>query len=148
MGLPAASTYTTQLDTLKSSFPTKLETFRQSYIVHHAHPDAQESANIYAQNKGQITAATTALFTLKNMVQSETDTINSLINTLDTTLRTEKTSYTTLLDKISQKKGKERSAYHLIHESKESYKYQYMKNVTIMAGDLLLIYLIYRLYTK
>jgi uncharacterized protein YdiU (UPF0061 family) len=147
MGLPAA-TYTTQLDTLKTSFPTTLETFRQSYIVHHAHPDSQESANIYAQNKGQITAANTALFTLKNTVQSETDTINGLINTLVTTLQTEKISYTTLLDKISQKKGKERSAYNLIHESKESYKYQYMKNVTIIAGDLLLIYLIYRLYKK
>ena len=147
MGLPAA-TYTTQLDTLKTSFPTTLETFRQSYIVHHTNPDAQESANIYAQNKGQITAANAALFTLKNAVQSETDTINGLTNTLDTALQTEKTSYTTLLDKISQKKGKERSAHHLIHESKESYKYQYMKNVTIIAGDLLLIYLIYRLYKK
>ena len=148
MGLPAASTYTTQLDTLKSSFPTKLETFRQSYIVHHAHPDSQESANIYAQNKGQITAANTAIFSLKNTVQSETDTINGLTNTLDTRLQTEKSSYTTVLDKLDQKKGKERSAHLLIRESKEGYKYQYMKNVTIIAGDLLLLYLIYRLYTK
>jgi hypothetical protein len=147
MGLPAA-TYTTQLNTLKTSFPTTLETFRQSYIVHHTNPDAQESANIYAQNTGQITAANTAIFTLKNAVQSETDTINGLTNTLDTRLQTEKSSYTTLLDKLDQKKGKERSAHHLIRESKESYKYQYMKNVTIIAGDLLLIYLIYRLYTK
>lgn len=147
MGLPAA-TYTTQLNTLKTSFPTSLETFRQTYIVHHAHPDSQESANIYAQNKGQVTAANAAIFTLKNAVQSETDTINGLTNALDTTLQREKTSYTTLLDKISQKKGKEHSAHHLIRESKESYKYQYMKNVTIIAGDLLLIYLIYRLYKK
>lgn len=147
MGSPAA-TYTTTLNTLKTSFPTTLETFRQSYIVHHTHPDAQESANIYAQNTGQIAAANAALFLLKNTVQSETDTIIGLTNTLDTALRREKSSYTTVLDKISQKKGKDRSAHHLIRESKESYKYQYMKNVTIIAGDLLLIYLIYHLYTK
>ena len=50
-----SSDYKTQLNTLDSSFSSAIESFYNTYIIHHTNPSSTEYSQIYAQEKGQIT---------------------------------------------------------------------------------------------
>jgi sulfite reductase alpha subunit-like flavoprotein len=140
--------YKTQITTLRSSFSTAIENFHKTYIVHHTTPESQEYSQIYAQEKGQITSLNNSVFTLKNDIIQSIDSLKKLIETLQQQLEKEKKSNTELHKKLNNKRGKELGALHLIVESKESYNNQYIKNITLLAGDVILVYLIYKFLTS
>ena len=146
MTLPAD--YAKQLNNLVTSFPSIMATFQNSYIIYNSNPGTTEYDHIYAQNKGYVDTANAALFTLTNNIQSSIDGINDQITKLDKILKTEKKSNEQAHKKLDEKNGRETGAEELIEESKEEYKYQYIKNITLMFGNVLLIYFIYKMQVR
>lgn len=142
------SNYKEQLDALKKSFSSAVETFHNTYIIHETNPDSAEYSQIYAQEKGQINAINTSLFTLKTTVQSSIDMLNQQISVLDKKLEKEKESNDILHKKIDEKQGKELGSEELIIETQEMYDYQRIKNISLLIGDILLLYFIYELAKK
>jgi hypothetical protein len=136
--------YKTRLDTLNSSFSSAIDNFYNTYIIHHTNPSSTEYSHIYAQEKGQITSLNSSLFSLKTDIQSSISSLQQDNSVLNTKLEKERSENTILKQKLGEKRGKELGALHLIVESKQSYNYQYVKNTTILIGDIFLLYMLYK----
>jgi len=136
--------YKTKLDTLNYSFSSAIENFYNTYIIHHTNPSSTEYSQIYAQEKGQISALNSSLFSLKADVQSSITSLQNDNSDLTVRIEREKLSNSILQEKLDEKRGKELGALHLIVESKQSYNYQYVKNTTLLIGDIFLLYLLYK----
>jgi len=142
------SNYKDQLDALKKSFSSAVETFHNTYIIHHTNPDSAEYSQIYGQEKGQINAINTSLFTLKTTVQRSINMLNQQISVLDKKLEKEKDSNDVLHKKLDEKQGKELGSEELILETQEMYDYQRIKNISLFIGDVILLYFIYKMTEK
>jgi hypothetical protein len=136
--------YKTHLDTLNSSFSSAIDNFYNTYIIHHTNPSSTEYSQIYAQEKGQITSLNSSLFSLKTDIQSSITSLQQENSKLNTQLEKDRSSNTILKQKLGEKRGKEMGALHLIVESKQSYNYQYVKNSTLLLGDIFLLYMLYK----
>ena len=139
------SDYKSQLKSLENSFSPALDNFHNTYIVHYTNQDSSEYTQIYSQAKGQITGINTSLFTLKNSIQGNIDLLNKKISTLDTQIQKEKDENTILQKKWTEKRGKSLSSEELILESRDAYNYQTVKNVTLLLGDIVLLYFIFQM---
>jgi hypothetical protein len=139
-----SSDYKIKLDSLNSSFSSAIDNFYNTYIIHHTNPSSTEYSQIYAQEKGQITGLNTSLFSLKMDVQTSIASLQQDISGLNTKLEKDRSENTILKQKLGEKRGKELGALHLIVESKQSYNYQYVKNVTLLLGDIILLYILYK----
>ena len=136
--------YKTQLNTLNSSFSSAIENFYNTYIIHHTNPSSAEYSQIYAQEQGQISSLNSSLFSLKTDIQSSITSLQQENSGLNANLERERSLNDILKQKLGEKRGKELGALHLIVESKQSYNYQYVKNSTLLLGDIFLLYLLYK----
>jgi hypothetical protein len=82
---------------------------------------------------------------LQTDVKQSIDLTQKQISELTVKLEREKSSNEILHTKLGEKRGKELGALNLIVESKESYNNQYLKNVTLLVGDVLLVYFMYKI---
>lgn len=142
------SNYKDQLDALKRSFSSAVETFHNTYIIHHTNPESAEYSQIYGNEKGQINTINNSLFNLDTTVQQSIDTLNLQISALDKKLEKEKDSNDILHKKLDEKQGKEFGSEELILETQEMYDYQRIKNISLFIGDIVLLYFIYKLAEK
>ena len=134
-----------QLKSIKDSFSSAIDNYYNTYIIHHTNPDSAEYTQIYAQEKGQINGLNASLFSLQTDVKQSIDLTQKKISELTVKLEREKSSSGILHTKLGEKRGKELGALNLIVESKESYNNQYLKNVTLLVGDVLLVYFMYKI---
>jgi hypothetical protein len=134
-----------QLKSIKDSFSSAIDNYYNTYIIHQTNPDSAEYTQIYAQEKGQINGLNASLFSLQTDVKQSIDLTQKQISELADKLEREKRSNGILHTKLGEKKGKELGALSLIVESKESYNNQYLKNATLLVGDLLLVYFMYKI---
>ena len=134
-----------ELKSIKDSFSSAIDNYYNTYIIHHTNPDSSEYTQIYAQEKGQINGLNASLFSLKTNVEQSIDLTQKQISELTIKLEREKSSNGILHTKLGEKRGKELGALNLIVESKESYNNQYLKNTTLLIGDVLLVYFMYKI---
>jgi hypothetical protein len=139
------SEYKTQLSTIKSSFSSLLDNFYNTYIIHHTNPDSAEYNQIYSQEKGQINSLNTSLFSLQTDIKQSITFLEKDLTQVNKTLDVERALNVKLHKKFDDKKGKELGALGLIVESKESYNHQYFKNIGLFLGDILLVYVLYKI---
>ena len=130
---------------LDPNYSGRLQSIRNSFTTDVA---AYNQAPTATTNETKLRNDSATLFTLQSEVQGQVETLNTKISILNAKLSSEQAKYNTNLNTYNQKKGTNSSAYSLIFQSKESYKYQYMENITIFLGDILLLYVIYRYMKK
>lgn len=137
--------YKIKINALGTAFSSAIDNFHNTYIVHHTNPESTEYTQIYSRDMGQISEINTALFTLQNSVQTSIDSLNKQISLIDIKLKKEKELNTSLHRKLGDKRGKSLGSEELITETQEMYNYQLIKNITLFIGDVILLYLIYKM---
>jgi len=140
--------YTSQLNSLQSSFSSLMENFYNTYIIHHTNPDDENYSNTYKQEKSQLTTFFSSIFTLKNNIQTSIHNLNQQIAELDNQLQREEVSNVIVQNKLDQKRWKQQGAHDLIKESYKYYQYQYVSNASLIVGNFILLYVIYYYYRK
>lgn len=137
--------YKTKINALETAFSSAIDNFHNTYIVHNTNPDSTEYSQIYSRDKGQISEIDTTLFTLQNSVKTSIDSLNKQISLLDIKLKKEKESNVNLHKKLGDKRGKSLGSEELITETQEMYNNQRIKNITLFIGDVILLFLIYKM---
>ena len=135
--------YKIELETLKESYSSALENFRNTFIIHHTNPDSVEYAQIYSREEEQLHVILGSLFSLQNSIETSIETLNEQISILDEKVKIEKDANENLHKRVRDKKGTSRGSIGMILESQESYDYQRLKNITLFIGDIILLYFIY-----
>lgn len=139
------SNYKTQLSTIRSTFSSLLDNFYNTYIIHHTNLDSAEYNQFYSQEKGQINGLNTSMFSLQTNVEQSISSIETKLSDANKKLDDERVSNVNLKTKISEKRGKELGALNLIVESKESYDHQYFKNIELFVGNIIIVYILYKI---
>jgi site-specific DNA-adenine methylase len=142
------SSYSKRLDSLKNAFSSAIDEFYNTYIIHYTNPSSVEYTQIYAQQNGQIASLNSSLFKLYTDIQNANESLNKQISKINVNLEKQKIANSELYEKLNDKRGKELGAVHLKIESADIYRLQYLKNVTLLLGNLILIYILYRLSKK
>jgi hypothetical protein len=143
-----AQQFTETLNGYASQFPHILSDFKQAYINASLNPDNQGYLQTYNNDKANIGVANSQLFVLKNNIQIQIDTLQASTVTSDSDIETQKTLNNTLLTQINNLKSTDSGADILNAELTEIYKTQYISNITMITGILVLVYSLSSIYRK
>ena len=131
-----------------NQFPAILSDFIPAYVNTKLSPDNPTYLNTYNSCKDNITQVQSQLFITTNNIQSEIDNLNSNNATLDSNINAEQTKNIELTNSLQQILSVDSGASILIGETTEIYKTQYISNVAIIIGIIVLIIMLFSVYRK
>jgi hypothetical protein len=140
--------FTDTLSGYANQFPHILSDYKQAYINASGAPDNQGYSNTYDYAKQNIRLANSQLFMLQSKVQLETDTLNDEVVNLDSKIDTAKELQAKLKKELADILAGDSGADILNSEMTELYTTQYISNVSMILGILVLGYSLFSIYRK
>lgn len=138
--------YSTKIQTYTEQFPLVLSDFKTAYVNHHKNPEYEAYTDTYNTYNESINTINGQLFSVTNGIQKNIDDLNKSLHTLDEKLSTEKSTNTSLIQKLSQIRASNNGSAEMVDNSKDLYKSQYIINVTIFIGILVICIMMYRIF--
>jgi hypothetical protein len=138
----------TKLQTNTQKFYSALDDFSSSYLNYKMYPDYSEYRQIYANSQGVIESLQAELFISTNDVERNIGELNRLISNLNTKLITEKEKYTTLTSELNSVSSDSNGSGLLALQSKTLYSEKYIYNITLVIGICVLLYSLFKVYSK
>ena len=140
--------YYDKLDILSEKFPGILEDFKKNYVIYNQHPEFQEYTNAFSSSKAAISSIIKDLFVLTNDVQGNINILNTENDDLTNKIDELKKINEELKKRTKKLYGTNNGADEMNDDAKEQFKYQYIKNLTMIFGNLLIICVMYSLFKK
>ena len=140
--------YYDKLNTFSQKFPEILDEFKRNYVIYNQHPEFQEYENAFSNTKGSLSSINKELFMLTNDVQSNINVLNKESDNITDELSKLKETNEELKLKLSGSTGTNSAADEMNADAKEQFKYQYIKNLSMILGNGLLVFALYTLFKK
>jgi hypothetical protein len=140
--------YYDKINVLSEKFPSILDEFKKNYVIYNQHSDYQEYANAYSSSKAALSEVNKDLFVLTNDLQKNIDLLNENSEGIIMELNELKRENTFLKKAVKQSTGTNKSADELNDDAKEQYKYQYIRNITMILGNIFLILIMFKFFKK
>ena len=145
--LPTSQQYKDALTSNKNTFAQRLADYKSAYIAYYMNPvQTNREYSLFNTAKYNVDNSISNISNLKSSVNNSISTLNDRIASKNTEVQQNQTMYNNTAREMNQVTAKNYGAYDLLGETKGSYQYQYMKNATILVGDILLAYIIYQYY--
>jgi hypothetical protein len=146
--MSSAQQYFNKLNEISGKFPGVLDEFKRNYVIYNQHPDFQEYANIFSNTKGNLSSINKDLFVLTNNVQQDINKLNenneNLVMELDELEKENEMLKKTLANASGTSNGSEI----MNDNAKEQYKEKYIRNLSMIFGNLLIIIAMILLFKK
>ena len=136
------SDFKSRIDTLKQQYPTYLNNFIQSYQDIQVSPNDTDASRRYNDNLGYMRMAADSIFSINNEIQMELKTSETGLATWNTKISDETKRTTELQTTYNDSVGNVGGAQTLINDYKSLYVLQYISNVSLFLGMILIGYLI------
>jgi len=140
--------YYNKLNTISEKYPGILDEFKSNYIIYNQHPNIQEYSNVFSSIKSALSGLNKDLFILTNDVEQDISQLNAQNEQLTIELDDLKKMNEQLKKRLAKSSSTNNGADEMNDDAKEQYKYQYIQNVTLFVGNLLLIGAMYKLVKK
>ena len=137
-----------QLTTTTEQFNSVLGDYTTSSINYNNNPNYPEYEQTYDTNAAIIQKLQADLFVTSNDVTTDIATLNGLISTLEIQIDAQKVLNAKLIPQVKQTLSTQNGSDLLIDENTELYKNQYLSNVTLGIGILLLFYTSFKVFKK
>lgn len=137
------SDFKNRIDTLKQQYPIYLANFIQYYQGIHVNPNDTEASRVYNENLVYMRKAADGIFTINNEIQTELNTLETELTRWNTKISDETIRTTELQANYNHSLGNVSGAQTLINDYKSLYVLQYISNVSIFLGMVLIGYLIF-----
>jgi chromosome segregation ATPase len=131
-----------RIDTLKENYPTYLESFINYYQETHVKPDDENAKKLYDASVDNLRKAADGIFTINNEIQTELKTLETELATWNTKISNANKLTTDLQTNYNNHTGDINGAQTLINDYKSIYVLQYISNVSLFLGMILMGYLI------
>jgi regulator of replication initiation timing len=138
--------YYDKLNTFSQKFPEILDDFKRNYVIFNQHPEFQEYSNAFSSSKSAASSVNKDLFMLTNDLQQNINTLNKQGDSITDELDELKTTNEELKRKLSSNDGTNTAADGMNDDAKEQFKYQYIKNLSMILGNGLMIFAMYTLF--
>ena len=144
---PTAQQYKDALTSNKNTFAQRLTDYKNAYIAYYMNPvQTNREYSLFNTAKYNVDNSISNISNLKSSVMASISILNDRIASKKTELQQNQTAYNNTAGEMNQATAKNFGDYDLLGETKGGYKYQYMKNATLIVGDILLAYIIYQYY--
>jgi len=137
-----------KLESLKQQLPAILDDFIKYYVLYNKNPDYNEYQQLFNVIKGNLNQLNSDLFTLSNNVQSNTDTINKELVTLNAMIAVEKNKNTNLKTQLGNLESENYATTEMIINYKEMYNNGYLRNWALLLSIALAGYAIVKVYSS
>lgn len=139
-------TYYERIDGNIRQFFSTISEFIPSHITSLVYPDNYQYLNTSNTNKALVEKVIGDLYMINNNIKSNIENIKNENNTLENNLKTQETSHTQLLNEYQDKVSINNGSDVLFNESVDLYKMQYLINIFIIIGVIILIISLYQIY--
>ena len=137
------SDFKNRIDTLKQQYPTYLANFIQFYQDIQVSPNDTEASKRYNDNLGYMRTAADGIFGINNEIQTELKKLETELATWNTKISDETKRTTELQTNYNNSMGNVSGAQTLINDYKSLYVLQYISNVSLFLGMILIGFLIF-----
>ena len=131
-----------RIDTLKENYPTYLASFIQSYQDTHVDPNNENAKKSYDASVDNMRKAADSIFTINNEIQTELKTLETQLVAWNAQISNSNKVTTDLQTSYNNRTGDINGAQTLINDYKSIYVLQYISNVSLFLGTILIGYLI------
>jgi hypothetical protein len=133
--------YLTDIDNIYKEFSTVLATFKEKFIDYYKNLDSTKSKNNFDNAKTNLTDKITKIYNLKSTIMSSIRSVNNNNGDLEENLGISETEIKDLSDDYEQQTGN--SSKMLISDIKEKYKIQYVANISMFLGIVIMSLIFY-----
>ena len=137
------SDFKSRIDTLKQQYPTYLESFIKYYQETHVRPDDENAKKLYDASIDNMRKAADGMFTINNEIQTELKTLETELAAWNTKISNANKLTTDLQTNYNNRTGDINGAQTLINDYKSIYVLQYISNVSLFLGMILIGFLIF-----
>jgi hypothetical protein len=133
--------YLTDIDNIYKEFSSVLDTFKEKFIDYYKNLDSTKSKNDFDNAKTNLTDKITKIYNLKSTIMSSIRSVNNNNGDLEENLGISETEIKDLSDDYEQQTGN--SSKMLISDIKEKYKIQYVANISMFLGIVIMSLIFY-----
>lgn len=135
--------YSTDIDNIYKEFSSVLATFKEKFIDYYKNLDSTKSKNDFDNDnaKRDLDDKITKIFNLKLTIMSGIRSVNNNNGDLEERISSEEDNLKDLSDDYEQQTGN--SSKMLISDIKEKYKIQYVANISMFLGIVIMSLIFY-----
>jgi hypothetical protein len=137
-----------KLETITQKFDSSLDDLSESYLNYKMYPEYNEYERMYSNTSGIIDSLQADVFVSTNDVQRNIDNLNRLISDLNKKIAAEKIKQTKLKAELVNINSQANGSGLLTIQSKTLYFDNYVYNITLIVGILILFYSLFKVYSK
>jgi len=137
-----------KLETITQKFDSSLDDLSESYLNYKMYPEYNEYGRMYSNTSGIIDSLQADVFVSTNDVQKNIDNLNKLISDLNKKIAAEKIKQTKLKAELVNINSQANGSGLLTIQSKTLYFDNYVYNITLIVGILILFYSLFKVYSK
>jgi len=129
-------------------FFINIREFINIYIQHVLNPTSGEDYNLYNNSKARVEYVQNNLSNISNYIDEQTNNINEKIQNIKNDIEKQQKSYKFLLKSLGIQEEIDHDTTLMTDESVDLYKIQYIKNIIIIIGVIILIIMLIKVYNK
>jgi hypothetical protein len=133
--------YSKDIDNIYKEFSTVLATFKEKFVDYYKNLDSTKSKNDFDNAKTNLTDKITQMYNLKSTIMSSIRSVNNNNGDLEENLGISETEIKDLSDDYEEQTGN--SSKMLISDIKEKYKIQYVANISMFLGIVIMSLIFY-----
>jgi hypothetical protein len=138
--------YYEKIDGSIRQFFSTMSEFIPSYITSLVYPDSYEYVNTSNTNKALVEKSIGDLFIINNNIKNDIKNLKNKNTKLKSSANSQSIIYTGLVDDYQDMNASNNGANILLNESIDLYKIQYLINLFIIIGIIILIISLYQIY--
>jgi uncharacterized protein YgiM (DUF1202 family) len=132
--LPKSIVFSSKIQTLEEQLPAILDDFKKYYVFYNKNPEYDEYQKMFENIKSNIQTLDSTLSTITNDIESNTEDINQKLTAMNVLILREKEKNKRLKRKLGYAEEKSNGADEMIHNYKELYDINYLRNWGLFLG--------------
>ena len=140
-------TFNEKINTTNEQFFSALEDFNKYYVYYNKNPEVDEYQNFYTNSVSQLQTLNSALFLTSNDIGKTISGIDVKVEDIAIKLEEEKATNAALMATISKMTNTQNGSELLISDSKFLYTTQYIHNIEIFVGILIVSIMLSKFFT-
>jgi len=134
------------LTDLSHQYPALLDDFKKYYIQYKTHPQNTDYKNTFDTSQTRLKFINDQLSSILLTMQNKIEKLNNIIKLVDVNIKTEKDKNTNLTHMYNDTAGTDNGSLILKENTYKKYKLQYVYNVGLFIGILLILITMYIIY--
>lgn len=143
---PQTQKYSDNLNSLSNTFFSVLDDYKKYYVFTNKNPDVNEYQNYFLNSKTQLEKANKDVIDITNNIKYDITQLGTIINRINLQLANEKELNAELKKLIDNLNNNNNGSNIMLDETTDIYNKQYLWNIEIFTGILILCVLIAKTY--